>query len=70
MGSRLFGKRPVTQRKGGGNPKTGFEDSWYYHTKTDMQDYPALDGSTEADICIVGGGFTGLSAAIELAKNG
>ena len=31
---------------------------------------PPLDGSRRADVCIVGGGFTGLSAALHLAEAG
>ena len=57
-------------RRGGGNPKTGFDESWYYDTARGAHDYPALDGSTDADVCVVGGGYTGLSAAIELARKG
>jgi gamma-glutamylputrescine oxidase len=31
---------------------------------------PPLEGRAQADVCILGGGFTGLSAAIELAEAG
>ncbi|MBF9035535.1 FAD-dependent oxidoreductase [Rhodobacterales bacterium HKCCE2091] len=31
---------------------------------------PALDGSLSADVCVVGGGYTGLSAALHLARAG
>lgn len=44
--------------------------SWYEATVGDRPDYPALDGDVTADICIVGGGFTGLSAAAEAARLG
>ena len=70
MGSKLSRKCSVRQRRGGGNPKTGFDDSWYFQTTRNRHDYPSLDGSTEADVCVVGGGYTGLSAAIELANRG
>lgn len=36
----------------------------------DTQKYEPLDGSRRADVCIVGGGFTGLSAALHLAEAG
>lgn len=32
--------------------------------------YPALAGDTTASVCIIGGGFTGLSAAVHLAEAG
>lgn len=32
--------------------------------------YPPLDGSAAADVCVVGGGFTGLAAALRLAQSG
>jgi len=35
-----------------------------------VPDYPPLEGSRRADVCIVGGGFTGLSAALHLAEAG
>lgn len=44
--------------------------SWYESTVADRPAYPALDGDHKADICIIGGGFTGLSAAAEAAKLG
>ncbi len=44
--------------------------SWYEDTAGDRPDYPALDGDLIADVVIVGGGFTGLSAATHLAKAG
>jgi gamma-glutamylputrescine oxidase len=44
--------------------------SWYEATIADRTEYPALDGSREADVVIVGGGFTGLSAAVHLAAAG
>lgn len=33
-------------------------------------DYPALQGATEADVAVIGGGYTGLSAALHLAEVG
>jgi gamma-glutamylputrescine oxidase len=31
---------------------------------------PALEGRIDADVCVVGAGLTGLSAALELASRG
>jgi len=44
--------------------------SWYEDTAGPRPEYPALDGDRQADVVIIGGGFTGLSAATHLAKAG
>ncbi|MET3596367.1 gamma-glutamylputrescine oxidase [Mesorhizobium shonense] len=44
--------------------------SWYEDTAGLRREYPALDGDRTCDVVIVGGGFTGLSAAAHLAKAG
>ncbi|MGB6116794.1 MAG: FAD-binding oxidoreductase [Mesorhizobium sp.] len=44
--------------------------SWYEATVGERPTYPALDGDRTADVVIIGGGFTGLSAAVNLAKAG
>ncbi|MBN9258680.1 MULTISPECIES: FAD-binding oxidoreductase [unclassified Mesorhizobium] len=44
--------------------------SWYEDTAGPRPEYPALDGDISCDVAIVGGGFTGLSAAAHLAKAG
>ncbi|MFM8356210.1 MAG: FAD-dependent oxidoreductase, partial [Gammaproteobacteria bacterium] len=48
----------------------GFEDAWYHATANDRTTHAPLDGGTRADVCIVGAGYTGLSAAIELSARG
>lgn len=48
----------------------GFEDSWYYATAHEHTPHPPLAGAARADVCIVGAGYTGLSAAIELSARG
>jgi gamma-glutamylputrescine oxidase len=45
-------------------------DSYYARTLAPGPDYPALAGRVEADVCIVGGGLAGLSAALSLAERG
>ena len=44
--------------------------SFYAATAAPLAAFPALQGDTTADICIVGGGYTGLSAALHLAQRG
>ena len=44
--------------------------SWYEDTAGPRPEYPALDGDQTTDVVIIGGGFTGLSAAAHLAKAG
>ncbi|MER9003051.1 MULTISPECIES: FAD-binding oxidoreductase [unclassified Mesorhizobium] len=44
--------------------------SWYEDTAGPRPEYPALDGDRSCDVVVVGGGFTGLSAAAHLAKAG
>ena len=44
--------------------------SYYAHSANPSPERPPLQGSTEADVCIVGGGYTGLSAGIALAEAG
>jgi gamma-glutamylputrescine oxidase len=33
-----------------------------------MPEHPTLRGSIYADVCVIGGGFTGVSAALHLAE--
>ncbi|CCV08582.1 putative oxidoreductase ordL [Mesorhizobium metallidurans STM 2683] len=44
--------------------------SWYEDSAGPRPEYAALDGDRTCDVVIVGGGFTGLSAAAHLAKAG
>lgn len=44
--------------------------SLYAATANPWPAQPPLDGTTEADVCVVGGGFTGLSAALACAEAG
>ncbi|MBT4106862.1 MAG: FAD-dependent oxidoreductase, partial [Proteobacteria bacterium] len=45
-----------------------YPPSWYAATATGYPDTEQLTGAHEADIAIIGGGFTGLSAALHLSK--
>ncbi len=44
--------------------------SWYAATANELAPFPALKGEARADVCVVGGGYTGLSAALHLAEAG
>ena len=44
--------------------------SYYHATRNPEPELPVLDGAQRADVCIVGGGYTGLSAALHLAQRG
>ncbi len=44
--------------------------SWYEATLAERPQYAPLDGDCDCDVVIVGGGFTGLSAAYHLGKAG
>ncbi len=46
------------------------QNSYYAASANEHPKYPTLEGDIEVDICVVGGGFAGLSAAIELADRG
>jgi len=48
----------------------GYPDSFYAATAVGARDYPVLDADRQADVCVIGGGFTGLSAALNLAERG
>ena len=46
------------------------DGSYYAATATEVPHHPQLEGRERADICILGGGFCGLSAALHLAERG
>ena len=47
-----------------------YPGSWYAATAKPLKPFVPLKGARRADVCIVGGGFTGLSAALHLAEAG
>ncbi|RVV98610.1 FAD-binding oxidoreductase [Mesobaculum littorinae] len=47
-----------------------YPPSWYAETARAAQARPALSGEVRADVCVVGAGYTGLSAALHLAQAG
>ena len=47
-----------------------YPPSWYAATTPAPERCAPLKGETRADVCVIGGGFTGLSAALHLAGRG
>ena len=45
-------------------------DSYYAATRINAPSYPSLEADIEADVCVVGGGFTGIATALTLAERG
>ncbi|MFQ5544659.1 MAG: NAD(P)/FAD-dependent oxidoreductase, partial [Acidiferrobacterales bacterium] len=45
-------------------------DSYYAATAIGLRDYAPLAGDVSCDVCVIGGGFTGLSSALHLAERG
>ena len=50
--------------------KNLIQNSYYPVTANEHPHYPRLEGDQEVDVCVVGAGLAGLSAAIELADRG
>ena len=48
----------------------GYPDSYYHATAVGLTERPVLRGRERADVCVIGAGFTGLSAALNLAEQG
>ena len=46
------------------------QNSYYTASANEVPSYPLLEDNITADVCVVGGGFAGLSSAIELADRG
>ncbi len=44
-------------------------NSYYAATQRDKGPFPKLNGDITTDICIIGGGLTGVSTAVELSEN-
>ncbi len=47
-----------------------YPESWYAATATPLDPFERLKGETRANVCVIGAGYTGLSAALHLAEAG
>jgi ribosomal protein S9 len=45
-------------------------NSYYAATRNPIAPFPRLDKRIEVDVAIIGGGFTGVATAVELAERG
>ncbi len=53
------------------NDRAGqYPESWYAATTAPLPPFERLKGQKRADICVIGAGYTGLSAALHLAEAG
>ncbi|MTH96491.1 FAD-binding oxidoreductase [Roseibium sp. RKSG952] len=53
------------------NDKQGaYPPSYYAATANRSNDYPRLESNFTCDVCVIGGGYTGLSSALHLAQRG
>ena len=50
--------------------KAAYPDSYYAATRNCDVVYPSLQGELEVDVCICGGGFTGIATALSLVERG
>lgn len=44
--------------------------SYYAATANDRTRHPALEGTVKADVCVIGGGFSGVATALTMAERG
>jgi glycine/D-amino acid oxidase-like deaminating enzyme len=44
--------------------------SYYAATSNDATRYPRLEGTLKADVCVIGGGFSGIATALTMAERG
>lgn len=61
---------PAPSRAGNMAGPVAHAPSYYAATALPTPDRPALQGTAQADVCVVGAGFTGISAALHLAERG
>lgn len=68
--TRLDGDGGTGQDTGPGKRPEAYPASYYAASANPAPPRPALRGAIDAEVCVVGAGFTGLSAALALAERG
>ncbi len=53
-----------------GEQKQEHTNSYYAASVNEVTRYPEVEGANSSDICVIGGGFTGVSTALTLAERG
>ena len=61
---------PSMTRKPSHSQPTEYPTSWYAHSAPLLGPYSALEGGIDTDVCVIGGGYTGLSTALHLRERG
>ncbi len=51
-------------------PESSHIQSYYAASAVGLRSYPAVSESEACDVCVIGGGYTGLSTALNLAERG
>src|SRR5699024_1887808 len=49
---------------------SGYPNSYYAASRNPAPERPALSGDTSTQVCIIGGGFSGIATAVALAERG
>jgi gamma-glutamylputrescine oxidase len=63
-------KFPTPEQKASNASPVGHAPSYYAATANTQPARPALKGGVSCDVCVIGAGFTGISAALHLAEKG
>ncbi|MYM64821.1 FAD-binding oxidoreductase [Pseudomaricurvus sp. HS19] len=53
-----------------GTHSTNYPESYYHATLNDRAGFDQLQGDVSAQVCVIGGGFSGVNTALELAERG
>ena len=61
---------PTMNDRIAGHTAGKYPDSWYAATTPLLPALPSLQGEETADVCVIGGGYTGLSTALHLKRKG